>query len=142
MKSILLLAILSVGIRPLAAQSRSNFAWWNSEVAHDLHLSDAQHAQIHQIVSSYRDKLIDARANVQKAEGDLQDILNSDHIDLAKAQPTIDKLANARAESTRVFTNMSLQLRSVLTLDQWHELVRRWGSLQKGRRPADTQIQP
>ena len=52
---------------PLSAQN--NFAWWNSEVKQDLHLSEAQEKQIREIVSSYRSKLIDARANVQKAEG-------------------------------------------------------------------------
>ena len=61
---------------------------------------------------------------------------------MAQAQPTIDRLANARAESTRVFTAMSLQLRAVLTLDQWRELVKRWGALQRGKRPTDTQVQP
>jgi Spy/CpxP family protein refolding chaperone len=142
--SAFLFAVLAgaLAAMPVAAQNRSNFAWWNSEVVHDLHLSEAQHAQIHQIVSSYRDKLIDARAAVQKAEGDLQDILNSEHLDPTQAEPTVEKLANARAESTRVFTRMSLQLRAVLTLDQWRELVRRWGSLQKGQRPTDTQVQP
>jgi Spy/CpxP family protein refolding chaperone len=124
-----------IGAWPVAAQN-PNFAWWNSEVRRDLHLSQDQERQIREIVSSYRGRLIDARASVQKAEGELQDILNGDHIDLKQAQPTIDKLAKARAEATRVFTEMSLQLRTVLTLDQWHELVERWGALKRGRRPG------
>jgi Spy/CpxP family protein refolding chaperone len=134
---VLLIALLFplVGAWAAAAQN-PNFAWWNSEVRRDLHLSHDQEKQIREVVSSYRGKLIDARAAVQKAEGELQDILNSDHIDLKQAQPTIDKLAKARAEATRVFTEMSLQLRTVLTLDQWHELVERWGELKRGRRPA------
>lgn len=133
----LLIALLFplIGAWPLAAQN-PNFAWWNSEVKRDLHLSQDQETQIRKIVSSYRGRLIDARASVQKAEGDLQDILNSDHIDLQQAQPTIDKLAKARSEATRVFTEMSLNLRTVLTLDQWRELVERWGELKRGRRPA------
>ena len=125
---------------PLAAQN--NFAWWNSEVKQDLHLSEAQEKQIRGIVSSYRSRLIDARANVQKAEGDLTDLLNGDRYTMAQAQPTIDRLANARAESTRVFTAMSLELRAVLTLDQWRELVKRWGALQRGKSPTDTQVHP
>jgi Spy/CpxP family protein refolding chaperone len=133
----LLLALLFplMGAWPLAAQN-PNFGWWNSQVTRDLHLSQDQEKQIREIVSSYRGQLIDARAAVQKAEGDLQDILNSDHVDLKQSQPTIDKLANARAEATRVFTEMSLKLRTVLTLDQWHELVERWGALKRGRHPG------
>ena len=110
--------LLGAAALPALAQNRSNFAWWNSTVASDLNLSDAQRKEIRDIVSSYRGKLIDARANVQKAQGDLQDLLNGDHIDMAQAQPTIDKLATAQAESTRVFTEMSLRLRGVLNLDQ------------------------
>jgi Spy/CpxP family protein refolding chaperone len=123
-------------------QNRANFAWWNSPVVSDLNLSDAQRRQIREIVSSYRSKLIDARANVQKAHGDLQDVLNADHIDMDHADAVIKKLSAAQAESTRVFTEMSVRLRAVLTLDQWRELVKRWGALQKGRRPTDTQVQP
>jgi Spy/CpxP family protein refolding chaperone len=123
-------------------QNRANFAWWNSPVVSDLNLSDAQRRQIREIVSSYRSKLIDARANMQKAHGDLQDVLNADHIDMDHADAVIKKLSAAQAESTRVFTEMSVRLRAVLTLDQWRELVKRWGALQKGRRPTDTQVQP
>ena len=123
-------------------QNRANFAWWNSEVVSDLHLTDAQRKQIRNVVSSYRPKLIDARSESQKAEGDLQDILNNEHVELSQAQSVIERLAKAHAESTRVFTEMSIQMRSVLTLDQWRELVKRWGALEKGRKPADTQAQP
>jgi Spy/CpxP family protein refolding chaperone len=131
-----------VAAMPAAAQNRSNFAWWNSAVVSDLNLSDAQRKQIHDTVSSYRPKLIDARAEMRKAQGELQDLLNSEHVDPAQAAPVVDKLAKAQAESTRVFTEMSLRLREVLTLDQWRELVKRWGALQRGRRPADPQAQP
>jgi uncharacterized protein HemY len=63
-------------------------------------------------------------------------------VDAAQAAPVIDKLAKAQAESTRVFTEMSIRLRAVLTLEQWRELVKRWGTLEKGRRPNDTQSEP
>jgi len=143
MKQLVLTLILAaVSSLPALCQNRANFAWWNSEVVSDLNLSDAQRKQIRDTVASYRPKLIDARAEMQKAQGELQDVLNNDHIDVAQASPVIEKLAKAQAESTRVFTEMSIRLRSVLTLDQWRELVKRWGTLQKGQRPNDTQAQP
>jgi uncharacterized membrane protein len=126
----------------LAAQNPANFVWWNKPVANDLNLSEAQRKQIRQTVTSYRTKLIDARADVQKAQGELQDLLGSEHIETSQIAPIAEKLAKAQAENTRVFTEMSLQLRAVLTLDQWRELVKRWGSLEKGQRPTDTQVQP
>src|SRR6185312_8141078 len=143
MKNLLIVIALCLGMSlPGWAQNRANFAWWNSPVVSDLNLSDAQRHQIREIVSSYRSKLIDARANMQKAHGDLQDVLNADHIDMDHADAVIKKLSAAQSESTRVFTEMSVRLRAVLTLDQWRELVKRWGALQKGRRPTDTQVQP
>lgn len=144
MKRALIIGLLSlVAGAPLAAQNRVNFAWWNNPVlSKDLNLSEAQRASIHKIVSSYRPRLIDARAAVQKAEGDLQDILNAEHVDVSQAQPVIDRVANARAESTRVFTEMSIELRGVLTLEQWRQLVTKWGDLKRGERPTDTQSGP
>src|SRR5690242_21685130 len=88
----------SLATMPTAAQNRPNFAWWNSTVVSDLNLSDAQRKQIRDTVSSYRPKLIDARAEMQKAQGELQDILNSDHVDPSQSAAVVDKLAKAQAE--------------------------------------------
>jgi Spy/CpxP family protein refolding chaperone len=143
MKRIFLAVILlCLVVGSALAQNRANFAWWNSEVVSDLNLTEAQRQQIRSVVKSFRPKLIDARSEFQKAQGDLQDVLNSEHIDPAQAQPVIQRLAKAQAASTEVFTEMSIQMRAVLSLDQWRELVKRWGSLQKGQKPTDTQVQP
>ncbi len=143
MRRLLITAVLCAAVTlPLTAQNRANFAWWNTPVVNDLNLSDAQRKQIRETVSSYRSRLIDARAAVQKAQGELQDLLGSEHIENAQVDAVADKLAKAQAESVRVFTEMSLHVRAVLTLDQWRELVKRWGSLEKGARPTDTQVQP
>jgi Spy/CpxP family protein refolding chaperone len=143
MKRIFLAVILlALTLGSALAQNRANFAWWNSEVVSDLNLTEAQRQQIRSVVKSFRPKLIDARSEFQKAQGDLQDVLNSEHIDPAQAQPVIQRLAKAQAASTEVFTEMSIQMRAVLSLDQWRELVKRWGSLQKGQKPTDTQVQP
>ncbi len=123
------------------AQNRANFPWWNSPVVANLGLSQAQSQRIHQIVRSYRNRLLDARNNVQKAEGDLEDLLNDPNVNVDAARPVIERLAEARANSSRVFLEMSVQLRGVLTLDQWRQLVRRWDEVQR-KKPADTQVAP
>jgi Spy/CpxP family protein refolding chaperone len=110
--------------------------WWNSQLAQQLNLTPRQQQRIHRIIRSYRDRLFDARNEARKAEADLGDLLNQPSINPAQAQRVTDRLADARANSTRVFTEMSLRLRSVLTLDQWHDLVRRWPELQQRRRIA------
>jgi hypothetical protein len=125
------------------AQNRANFPWWNSTVVddRDLKISPEQKQKIHQIVRSHRAALLDARNAVQKAEGDLEDLLNDPAIPSETAKPVIEKVAEARANSSRVFLEMSLQLRGVLTLEQWRILVRRWDEV-KNKKPRDTQVSP
>jgi len=134
--------LLCLGLAALAAaQNRANFPWWNSPVTADLNLSPAQSHQIHQIVRSYRDRLFDARNAQQKAEADLEDLLNDPQVTPDSARPVIERLATARANTSRVFLEMSVKLRSVLTLDQWRILVRRWDEVQR-KRHSDTQLLP
>jgi hypothetical protein len=117
---------LLVFIAAAKAQNRAEFPWWNSPVVADIGLSADQTTHIRQIVRSYRNRLLDARNNVQKAEGDLEDVMNDEHVTLDTTKPVIEKLAAARAASTRVVLEMDIELRSVLTFDQWRLLVRRW----------------
>ena len=106
-----------------------------------LGLTQAQKQHIHQIVRSYRSRLLDARNNATKAELDLQDVLNEQDASPQAIQGVIQRASEARAGASRVFLEMSFQLRSVLTLDQWRQLVRRWDEVQR-KRPPDTQVPP
>lgn len=124
------------------AQNSANMPWWTSDIVHDLSLSPAQTQRIHQIIRSHRDRLFDARNNVQKAEAALEDLMNEPTVNPAAAKPIIDRLAQGRAESTRVFTEMSVELRSVLTIDQWRELRKRWAEVQRTKKGRDTQVSP
>ena len=114
-------------------QNRAEFPWWNSPVVADIGLSADQTARIRQIVRGYRNRLFDARNNVQKSEAALEDVMNDDHIAPESVKPLIDHLASARAESTRTVLEMNIELRSVLTLDQWRILVRRWEEVKTKR---------
>lgn len=125
----------------LPAQN-TNLPWWTSPVVDDLGLSLEQKTRIRRVVRSYRDRLFDARNRVSKAEAELQDILNESTVDPNAARPSIERLATARAETTRVFTEMSVELRSVLTLGQWRELVKRWSEVQRTKGARDTQLAP
>jgi len=136
--AVLLIASVLAGF----GQTTTNVPWWTSPVVNDLGLSPQQTARIRQIVRAYRNRLFDARNSAQKAEADLEDLLNDPRVDVRTAEPVIQRLATARANVTRVFTEMSVELRGVLTLDQWRELVKRWQEVQKTKKRPDTQIQP
>ena len=125
----------------MTAQGRANYPWWNSPIREDLGLTPDQSTKIRQIVRSYRARLLDARNNMNKAEQELEDVMNDPEVNPKDAQQVINRVATARAESSRVFLEMSLQLRSVLTLEQWRTLVRRWDEI-KNKRPNETQVPP
>lgn len=135
---ILLLALLAAGLT--SAQNIENFLWWNQPIRDQIGLTADQSAKIREIVHQHRDSLLDARNNVLKAEGDLHDVMNAPHVDTSAAKAVIDHLSGARAASSRAFLEMSVELRSVLTLDQWRELVRHWD--QQHKRSAETQTPP
>jgi hypothetical protein len=124
-----------------SAQNRAQFPWWNSPVASDIGLSKNQVTRIREIVRAYRDRLFDARNNVQKAEAALDDIMNDGEMNADAAKPIIERVASARANSSRVFLEMSTHIREVLTLDQWRQLVQRWDEV-KGKKLSDNLITP
>lgn len=118
---------------PLLAQMpRGFYPWWDSPVARDLNLTEDQNHQIRGIVREYRTKLIDQRATLEKAEVELQDIFNDDNFDQKRGYDAIERLISARGDITRSLSQMSLRLRTILTTEQYHELMRRRPGIQPG----------
>lgn len=127
---LLLLAIPAL----LAAQGRNAvLGWWDNPVASGLDLSETQERQIQKVVHDYRNRLIDARAAVEKAENDLEDVFNDALVDQQRGNQAIDRLVTARAELTKAVSEMTLRLRAVLTAEQWQELQRRDREHSRGR---------
>ena len=120
MKRLILLSVIAVAFA--MAQAPENFPWWERPIAQNLNLSPEQQKQIQATVREYRDRLIEQRANVQKAEARLQDEMNEDQVNEARANDAIEKLLAARSEIARTFSQMSLKLRVVLTPQQWQNL--------------------
>ena len=104
---------------------RGIYNWWDRPVVKDLNLTDLQNRQIRNTVRGYREKLIDQRAAVQKAEAEVADLFNEERFDTHKTAEAIGRLADARAALSRSLTQLALELRSVLTIEQWRELQKR-----------------
>jgi Spy/CpxP family protein refolding chaperone len=132
-----LMLLLLMAPSAMAQLPRGMFAWWDTPIARDLNLSDDQLRQIRAAVRDHRGRLIDQRAALDKAEGEIDDLFNEETVDQKRAGDAIERLAAARADLTRTLTQMSLRLRSVLTPQQWRELQRRrpMGE-QEGFRPS------
>jgi Spy/CpxP family protein refolding chaperone len=117
-----------------AQAPRGFFQWWDRPFAKDLNLTNAQRRQIRTTIQDFRPRLIDARAAVEKAEVELQNAFEADSVDEHRANQAIDDLAKARDGLTRTVSQMALQLRMVLTPQQWHEVqTRRDQMMMRGR---------
>lgn len=106
-------------------QVMDDFPWWDSPIAQDLKLSPEQRKQIQATVREFRDRLIEQRAAVQKAEANLTDLMNEDQVNEAKTREMVEKVVAARSELMRTVSLMSMRLRMVLTPQQWQELRHR-----------------
>ena len=97
--------------------------WWqNSEIAKKLQLSDGQIGQLDQIFYEHKLKLIDYGAEMDKQDLKLQTLLDADVPDEGQVETQVDQVLTARGKLEREFTLMNLDLRKVLSLDQWRQL--------------------
>lgn len=111
---------------------RGAFAWWDSPVVKDLNLSKEQLQKVQATVHDSRSKLIDLHASVQKAELDVEDAFDAEAFDTRRATEAVDRLAAARAATGKALAQLSVNLRSVLTTEQWRELQKRRPGLMRG----------
>jgi Spy/CpxP family protein refolding chaperone len=97
--------------------------WWrDAEIAKKLQLSDGQIAQLDQTFYDHRVKLIDHGAEMGKQDLKLQSLLDADTPDEGQIGAQVDLVLAARGKLEREYTFMNLDLRKVLSLDQWRTL--------------------
>jgi Spy/CpxP family protein refolding chaperone len=113
------------------------FNWWDSPVVKDLNLSPEQMQKVQSTVHDSRSRLIDLHAAVQKAELDVEDAFNAENFDLKRASDAVDRLSAARAETGKSLAQLSLNLRAVLTTEQWKELQKRRPGMMRGMGPGN-----
>jgi Spy/CpxP family protein refolding chaperone len=97
--------------------------WWqNSDIAKKLQLNDGQIAQLDQIFYDHKVKLIDFGAEMEKQDLKLQTLLDADVPNEGQVESQVDQVLSARGKLEREYTMMNLDLRKVLSLDQWRQL--------------------
>ena len=97
--------------------------WWkNAEIVQQLQLSDDQLQRLEQAFQESRLHLIDLHAALEKEEAQLEPLTEADNPDEAQVDSQIDKVATARAELEKAHTRMLLNVRKVLTTEQWKKL--------------------
>jgi len=94
--------------------------WWNNpKVAARLKLTDEQRKAFDGILLSHREKLIDLRASLAKAELGMEPLMGQDQPNEGAILAQIDKVAQARAELEKANARFLLEIRSKLTPEQW-----------------------
>jgi Spy/CpxP family protein refolding chaperone len=97
--------------------------WWkDSSVAKKLHLTDVQIAQLDQTFFDHKMKLVDYGAEMEKADLKLQNLLDADVPNEGQVGSQVDEVLAARGKLEREFTMMNLDLRKVLSVEQWRQL--------------------
>lgn len=97
--------------------------WWNNpKVVEQLKLTDAQRKTFDGILLEHREKLIDLRGNVEKAELEMEPLMSADQPNEGKILSQIDKVAQARAELEKANARFLLAIRSKLTPEQWKQV--------------------
>ena len=97
--------------------------WWqNPEIVSKLQLSDGQVSQLNQVFYDHKVKLIDDGAEMEKQDLKLQTLLDADQPDEGQVSSQVDQVLTARGKLEREFTMMNLNLRKVLSLEQWRQL--------------------
>jgi len=97
--------------------------WWkNAQLVKELGVSDAQVQQMEKIFIDYRLKLVDLKGTLEKAEIQLEPMMNADQPDEQGVLAQIDKVASARAELEKSNARMQFAIRRVLTAEQWKKL--------------------
>jgi len=123
LRFILALFVFSAAL--LAQMPQSLYPWWgNKPVVKQLDLTPAQVHDIRAAVTEAQPHLLEVRAKVLRAEQNLEDQFNADPVDQAKANQALEQLIAARIDLTHSLTELSLKLRMLLTIQQWHELQR------------------
>ena len=114
-----------------------NRDWWNNpRIVERLKLTDDQRKAMDQILLDHREKLIDLRADLQKAELAMEPLMNADTPNDSAILAQTDKIVQARGELEKANARFLLAIRDKLTAEQWKQIqdFRRSGELQQWRR--------
>jgi periplasmic protein CpxP/Spy len=107
-----------------AMRSHNEFGrWWNNpKIVERLKLTEDQRKAMDGIFQNHREKLVDLRANLEKAEIAMEPLVRADQPNESAVMTQIDKVAQARAELEKANARFLFALRAKLTPDQWKQV--------------------
>jgi Spy/CpxP family protein refolding chaperone len=98
-------------------------AWWkNSDVVSKLNLTDQQVKQLEDTFYQHKVKLIDEKAEMEKADLTLRNLMDADNPDQNQVMSAVDQVLAARGKVERETAMMMLDFRKALSVQQWKQL--------------------
>ncbi len=96
--------------------------WNNPNMVQQLNLTDDQRKAMDGILQDHKMKLIDLKANLEKAEVAMGPMMKADMPDQKAIEAQIDKVVAARADLEKANARFLLDIRMQLKPDQWKQL--------------------
>jgi Spy/CpxP family protein refolding chaperone len=121
MKRRLIIALLAFSaVAPAQLKVFVGGNWWRNQATVDrLHVTPEQQKKLEDVFQQNRVRLIDHTAAVDREEVIMEQLMAADSLDVTKVRLQIDKVAEARAQLEKTNANMLLDMRALLTKDQW-----------------------
>ncbi len=132
-----LLALLLGAIPAASLPQVPDGKWWKRpRVAQELALTAEQSEKIEKIFVKARPRLIDLKGDLEKRQLDLQVAMDDKSSSRADVEQKIDAVENARKELQKARAMMILDMKQVLTPDQWKRLMQMREEARTRRRQA------
>ncbi len=97
--------------------------WWKiPKIQKDLQLSDEQIIKLEDIFLKQKSEMIDIRANIQKKQLEIENLLDKEKVDDKIILQKVDELITIRGNLQKNYIKMILDMRKILTPDQLKKL--------------------
>jgi Spy/CpxP family protein refolding chaperone len=108
--------------------------WWkHPRVAAEINLTPDQVREMDDIFARARPQLVDAKAEFEKRQGELQDAIDA-NADRREISARIEAVEAARSELQKTRILMVLDMRRTLKPEQWDRLVQMRREIRRERR--------
>jgi Spy/CpxP family protein refolding chaperone len=144
MKNRVLLLMLLGAALPLVAQPQMpDGKWWKRpRIAERIGLTGEQSDQIEKIFRASRPRLIDLKADLEKKQLGLESALDDRAADRSDVEKRIDDVENARKDLQKERALMILDMKQVLSPEQWKRLAQMREEVRERRRQMRGQDPP
>jgi len=142
MKKVLVIIVVLSVAGPLAANDFDlpPGKWWEDQrLVSRIGLTEEQQERIRDVVFTHARRMIDLKADVDKAGIDLASSVDQEVFDPAPVRATFAVFQTARQKLENERFEMLLEVRQVLTYEQWQkieEITRRMKQMRSERRPG------